>query len=66
MPRQKTETENNKSLLLRLPEPLLEACRARAKKDRRSLNQQLLTMLEGCINETKEKKNHELVGSRDN
>lgn len=46
MPRQKLEEANDKMLLLRLPERLLKACQARAVRERRSVNQQMLWLIE--------------------
>lgn len=66
MPRQKTEEANDKSLLLRLPERILKACRVRAQRERRSLNAQMLCLIENALDEKKEISQHELAGSRDN
>lgn len=66
MPRQKTEETNDKSLLLRLPERILKACQVRAQRERRSLNAQMLCLLEDALDKTQEKSPHELVGSRNN
>jgi hypothetical protein len=65
MGRPKTEAADYKNLLLRLPEDILEQCKARAKKDHRSLNAQVLAMLEKCLQETKEISHYEFVGSRE-
>lgn len=64
MPRPKTEAASYKSLMLRLPTEVLEACKARAAQQRRSLNAQLLWMLEHGLKEPEETHSHALVGSR--
>lgn len=38
-----------KGLMLRLPEPMLEACKQRATAQRRSLNAQLLCVIEAWL-----------------
>ena len=64
MPRPKTEAAQFTSLMLRLPPDVHEACKARARKYRRSLNAQLLWMLEASLKTPEENQTHELVGSR--
>jgi hypothetical protein len=63
MARQKTEVSTYKNLLLRLPEEMLEACRASAKKERRSLNAQLLILLEHSLEKPQERAQHACVPS---
>jgi hypothetical protein len=64
MPRPKTEAGDYKGLMLRLPEPMLRACKARAEQQRRSLNAQLLCVIDEWLREPEENRSHELVGSR--
>ncbi len=64
MARPKTTAATYKSLMLRLPEPMLEACKSRAEKERRSLNAQLLCVIEDWLRGTQETSDHDLVGSR--
>jgi len=63
MARTKTEVASYKSTVLRLPEWMLVACKAQAAKKRRSLNAQLLCIIEDSLNNTKESASHELVYS---
>jgi hypothetical protein len=65
MGRPKTEAADYKSHLLRLPETMLEACKARANKERRSLNAQLLTMIDDWLQTTQQPMQHDLVGPRE-
>ena len=65
MPREKTEISDYKGLMLRLPVPWLEACKRQAQKRHRSLNGQLLEVVEQWLRDTKEITDHECVGSRD-
>jgi hypothetical protein len=65
MPRQKMEEANDKSLMLRLPERILKACQVRAQRERRSLNQQMLWLIENALDESQETSHHALAGSRD-
>jgi hypothetical protein len=52
MPRDKTLESPMKTLMVRLPAPLLEAFKAEATKSRRSLNGQLLYMMEAWLDES--------------
>lgn len=52
MSRPKTEAATYKSLMLRLPERLLEDCKAHATRKHRSLNGQILQFLEICLSES--------------
>lgn len=63
MARLKTEAVI-KATMLRLPETILEACKARAIKERRSLNAQLQVVIEQWLHEIEEQSPHDLVGSR--
>lgn len=49
MPRPKTEAAEYRKLMLRVPETVHEACSRLAEKNRRSLNAQILYMLEDCL-----------------
>lgn len=64
MPRRKTEETNNKSLMLRLPERILKACQTLAERERRSVNAQMLCLIEDALHEKKEIVPHEFAGSR--
>lgn len=54
MGRPKTEAATYKSLMLRLPTDMLEACKVRATEKRRSLNAQLLCVIEAWLDERPE------------
>jgi hypothetical protein len=49
MPREKTAAADYKKLMLRLPEELLEACQRSALANRRSMNAQILYVLEEWV-----------------
>ena len=49
MPREKTEAADYKGWLLRLPEEKLEACKGFATQEHRSLNAQLVWMIEQML-----------------
>ncbi len=61
MARPKTEAADYKSLMLRLPEPMLKACKAQATQQRRSLNAQLLCVIDAWLHGQEEKRTHDLV-----
>lgn len=63
MARPKTEVSDYKGLMVRLPESTLEAFKALAKKQRRSLNAQLVWVIEESLKD-EEIHTHELAGSR--
>jgi hypothetical protein len=65
MSRPKTDIADYKGLMLRLPTTYLEACKRQAKKQHRSLNGQLIDVIEHWLRELQEIPDHELVGSRD-
>lgn len=52
MSRPKTEAATFKKLMLRLPVHVLEACKAKAEKEHRSVNAQILHELEIQLRET--------------
>jgi len=56
MGRPLTQAATYKHLMLRLPLPILEACRAGAERERRSLNAQILWVLEEWLQDTAERK----------
>lgn len=64
MGRPKTEAATYKSLMVRIPTELLEPFKARAAEERRSLNAQLLCVIEEWLHET-EDKHAKPVGVRD-
>jgi hypothetical protein len=55
MGRPKTEAATYKSLMVRIPTDLLESFKALAAEQRRSLNAQLLCLIEDRVHETEEK-----------
>jgi hypothetical protein len=63
MGRPKTEAATYKSLMLRLPTDMLEACKERATEKRRSLNAQLLWVIDEWLHETTEKKVYALTSA---
>lgn len=58
MGRPKTEAATYKSLMLRLPIDMLEACKVRAAANRRSLNAQLLSVIEDWLEKPVPKRKH--------
>ena len=58
MGRPKTEAATYKSLMLRLPIDMLEACKVRAAANRRSLNAQLLSVIEDWLEKPIPKRKH--------
>jgi hypothetical protein len=58
MARPKTEAATYKSLMLRLPADMLEACKVRATEKRRSLNAQLLCVIDEWLHTSEEKPTH--------
>jgi hypothetical protein len=54
MARPKTDAATYKSLMLRLPAELLDAYRGWATAEHRSLNAQILWVLEACLHDTTE------------
>ena len=58
MGRPKTEAATYKSLMLRLPTEVLEACKVRATIAHRSLNAQLLSVIEDWLEEPMPKRKH--------
>lgn len=58
MGRPKTEAATYKSLMLRLPTEVLEACKVRATYEHRSLNAQLLSVIEDWLEEPMPKRKH--------
>jgi len=63
MGRPKTEAASYKSLMLRLPTDMLEACKTRATEKRRSLNAQLLCVIDEWLHETQPKREHAFSSS---
>lgn len=55
MSRPKTDVATYKSLMVRIPTDLLESFKALAAEQRRSLNAQLLCLIEDRVHETEEK-----------
>jgi hypothetical protein len=66
MPGQKLEEVNDKAHLLRMPERMLKACQALAVRQRRSLNAQILWLIDGALDEEREVDPHECAGPRGN
>lgn len=64
MGRPKTEAATYKSLMLRLPTDMLEACKSRATEKRRSLNAQLLCVIDEWLHDTAQKRDHAFSGSK--
>lgn len=64
MGRPKTEAATYKSLMLRLPTDMLEACKVQATAKRRSLNAQLLCVIDEWLHETTQKREHAFSGSK--
>jgi hypothetical protein len=51
-------------ILLRLPKEMHEACKSRAARERRSLNAQLLVVIDEWLHELEERQ-HALVSTRE-
>jgi hypothetical protein len=66
MPGQKLEEANDKAHLLRMPERMFKACQALAMRQRRSLNAQILCLIDDALDEEKEVEPHELSCPRGN
>ena len=64
MARPKTEAATYTGIMVRLPKPMLEAFKARATKERRSLNAQFLCVLEEWLQEPHEHKEHDFSSER--
>jgi hypothetical protein len=58
MARTKTDAAPYKNLMLRIPTDLLESFKALAAEQRRSLNAQLLCLIEDRVQGTEDKKTH--------
>lgn len=58
MPRPKTEAADYKKLMLRLPVNVHAACEQRATVNRRSLNAQILFMLEDWLTKEQSHESH--------
>jgi hypothetical protein len=65
MARQKKAPVSIVSTMLRMPEATHEACVAQAIKERRSLNAQLVFVIEHWLEQAKEKAPHALVSASD-
>ena len=58
MGRPKTEAATYKNLMVRIPTELLEPFKARAAEERRSLNAQLLCVIEEWLQDAAHKREH--------
>jgi hypothetical protein len=58
-----TEAATYRGLMIRLPDATLQACKREAAKERRSLNAQLLCVIDEWLHETEQKRDHAFSGS---
>jgi hypothetical protein len=58
-----TEAATYRELMIRLPDEMLQACKREATKKRRSLNAQLLCVIDEWLHETEQKREHAFSGS---
>ena len=63
MGRPLTEAATYRSLMLRLPDSMLQACKRQAAQERRSLNAQLLYVIDEWLHETEHKKEPAFSGA---
>lgn len=61
----KPEEELSRVHMLRMTEAIHEACKIQAMKERRSLNAQLLKVIENWLEKIEEKSQHALVSAGD-
>jgi hypothetical protein len=63
MGRPLTEAATYRGLMIRLPDATLQACKREAAKERRSLNAQLLCVIDEWLQEKAQKRDHAFSGS---